>query len=535
MLLTTLLGTAALTAVAERTVDRLQTEARGIHLLWSEGRPDQDEILRLPFIHGGQVVLQWSEIEPAPGVFEFKALDRKIAFFARQGMWATIQINGNHKPAWLFARVPHIAERLHQQVQDDRGTLMFWHQEFQAAHLEMLRNLAAHLRTSPDRSHLLGIRMNFNAVGTEQTAMPEKYRNPEAWIRPPGVSIRDVPKYSAAVVEDYETKVVNAYVQNFSDWMLVLVRNLVSGDLLESLRPKFESGQLALFHTSSEVEPRTSATQRRYGLFFDYARTGKTVAYAEPWASAWGEHGGKTDVRWCSACQWNYWTLLFNLHCGVSFIGEYYINLHFALTGDHPRQMKNTPHPREQAEEFMAAYKWADAYAGRHNRPEESPGAWVAFRHNTEIKAKNTIGPKDGWSLDRFSGDYNFLAERLAGDGSIGIGPIGPVEQRYGAFARQFPAGSVARIRISEQFVESLGDSQASIRVIFFDDRARAAADVRIGETRVGRLDFHGSRRWEGAEFTIPSGVLAAAPENFQVSVPAGDVPLILHLIEVRR
>ncbi|MDB6114042.1 MAG: hypothetical protein JWQ62_987, partial [Lacunisphaera sp.] len=150
---------------APRPVDRLQTADRGIHLLWSEGRPDEEAILALPFIHGGQLTLQWAELEKKPDVFDFTGLDHKLAWFAGHGKSVTVQVNGNHKPAWLFDRVPHLAQKLHQQVQDEQGTLMFWHPDFEAAHLAMLRALAAHLRASPYRGSLLGIRMNFNAVG----------------------------------------------------------------------------------------------------------------------------------------------------------------------------------------------------------------------------------------------------------------------------------------------------------------------------------------------------------------------------------
>jgi hypothetical protein len=60
----------------------------------------------------------------------------------------------------------------------------------------------------------------------------------------------------------------------------------------------------------------------------DDARSGKTSAYAEPWASAWGHHGGLRDDRWCSPPQWMYWRLLNDLHCGVSYIAIYGSDLH---------------------------------------------------------------------------------------------------------------------------------------------------------------------------------------------------------------
>lgn len=73
----------------------------------------------------------------------------------------------------------------------------------------------------------------------------------------------------------------------------------VRNNLPEGLRPRFADRfareRLAWFHTSSEAEPRSSATERQYATFLEYSRSGKTVGYAEPWASAWGEHGGGLD------------------------------------------------------------------------------------------------------------------------------------------------------------------------------------------------------------------------------------------------
>ncbi len=520
---------------AERVVDRLQTEARGIHLLWADGKPDETEILKQPFVHGGQVVVQWADIEPQPGKFDFAPLDRKLAFLEGMGKWATVQVNGNLKPGWLFDAVPSVPLKFHQQVQDERGTLMFWHPRFIEAHLAMLRSLAGHLRASPFRSRLLGIRMNFNAVGTEQLHVPDAYRNPGAWKIPSGVSVAGVPVYSESVQQRYVTQTVETYKEEFSKWAVVFVRNLVDGDVLARIAPDLREGRLALFHTSSEVEPRTALTERRYGMFYDFARSGETVAYAEPWASAWGEHGGKNDVRWCSPCQWNYWTLLFNLHCGVSFIGEYYINLHFARTAEHPRRLKDTVQPRKQAEEFLEAYRWADSYAGRHNRPLETPGAWVAFRQNSEIKAKNSIGPRDGWALSRFAGDYNFLMERLEGDGSVGVGPIGPPEQRYGAFARKLPAGHEIRLKLNPEFRRVLSANDGTLRVIYLDDARRPDAAVCVGEHVVGDLSFAGSGRWELAEIPVGRAMWADAGDAWQIAIRSGSASLTLHLAEMRR
>lgn len=511
---------------AERTVDRLQREARGMYLLWASGRPGEEDILKLPFIRGGQIVVQWGALETGPGEYDFSAVDAALARLAAANLWTTIQINGNVKPAWLFSQVPFIPVQFDEQVKNREGTLMFWHPRFREAHLAMLAAFARHLRESPNHARLLGLRLNFNPVGTEHFNFPEKYRTPELWTVPPGVDPSTVVALTPELQETYQAEVVLAYERLFADWTTVFVRNNISDALREKYAAQFRAGRLAFFHTSGEVEPRALGTERQYGAFYDFCRSGATVGYSEPWASAWGEHGGILDSRWCSPEQWNYWTLLFNLHCGVSFIGEYYTNLYFAVTGRHGDNAVD-PHssgPRE----FMAAYRWGAEYAGLHNRPAESPGAWIAFRGNEVAKADNPKVPPARRKLSRFTGDYTWLAERLDGDGSIGIGPVGPPEQRYGAFARQYPAGGTARIRLDPEFLKSLA-GDVTVRVISLGS---GAATIRIGRTTVP-LSASGDA-WHTSEIRIAADQLQAAADA-PIEVRAGSQPLILHMIEVRR
>lgn len=516
----------AASAPTERTVDRLQREARGFYLLWGEGRPGAEEILKLPFIRGGQIVLQWGDIESGPDRYDFAAVDAALARLGARGLWTTIQINGNVKPSWLFKAVPYVPRQFDEQVRNREGTLMFWHPRFRGAHLAMLAAFARHLRSSPHQSRLLGLRLNFNPVGTEHFNFPPEYRTPDQWTVPEGVDRSTLVPFTPELQAIYEHEVVSTYERLFADWTTVFVRNNVNEALKQKYADQFKRGRLAWFHTSSELEPRAAGIERQYGAFHDDCRSGATVGYAEPWASAWGEHGGILDSRWCSPPQWNYWTLLFNLHCGVSFIGEYYTNLHYATAGKHGRESvdPNSAGPRE----FMAAYTWGAEYVGRHNRPAESPGAWVAFRENRAAKAVNPKVPAARRTLNRFTGDYTWLAERIGNDGSEGVGPVGPDEQRYGAFARRYPTGAGTRIRLDAQFVNSL-DGETVVRVIALND---APARVQIGSEG---FDLRASgARWRINEWRVPAARLQEG-SSFHVEVRVGNGPLTLHMIEVRR
>lgn len=526
LVLTGWLGLGAAPAV--RPIDRLQTEARGFYLLWSQGRPEAEQILDLPFVRGGQVVLQWADVEPAPGRYDFSGVDAGLARFAARRQWATLQINGNNKPAWLFTQVPFVREKLTVQVRDAGGTLMFWHPRYQAAHHGMLEALARHLAASPHRGALLGLRLNFNAIGTEHLHVPGALVAPEAWTASAGVDRAAAGAFTSEMHEAYVDRVVAAYDRWFADWTTVFVRNNLSPELRTRYADKFARGRLAWFHTSSEAEPRSAGTERQYGNFFDWSRSGQTVAYAEPWASAWGEHGGGPDPRWCSPAQWNYWTLLLNLHCGVSFIGEYYVNLRYAVSGQHGRDAPVPPDstgPRE----FMAAYEWGGDYVGRHNRPAESPGAWVAMRENKVVKADNARVSEAARQLTRFIGDYTWLAERVGEDGSVGVGPVGPAAQRYGAFARRYPAGTVARVRLDPEFVRSLRGT-VLVRIVALGD---GTAEVRVGGDGVTLRPR--AEEWSVLEFPVESAVWQRAGNAAQIEVHVRSGSLDLHLVEVRR
>lgn len=518
-----------------RSVDHLQTEARGFYVLWGEHARDADQLLALPFVRGGQVVVQWGEIEPASGQYDFTKLDAQLQAIATHKVWTTVQVNGNVKPAWLFDTVPSVPQKIDIQVRDPRGTLLFWAPSFQKAHLAMIAAVADHLRASPYRDRLLGVRLNFNAVGTEKTGVPAELRAPEHWTAPPGAPHEGIPPYTNAVRDAYEAQVIEAYRKGFADWLTVFVRNNIEDAVAQGFKADFQAGRLGLFHTSSEAEPRSSHTENQYGKFYDFCRTGRTVGYAEPWASAWGEHGGKDDARWCSPAQWIYWTLLLNLDCGVSFIGEYYTNLHYAFTGEHGAEHAGVDGtgPRE----FRAAYAWGADYVGRHNRPAESPGAWVAFRENHVVKADNGDAAPER-RLARFTGDYDWLMQRLP-DGSQGVGPVGPAEQRFGAFARLYAPGQSARLQLDPAFRQTL-EGTAFLRVTYFDapgdgpaGSVSLAADS--GTERLGDLPAQGSGRWQTADFPLSATALREAPDAWQVQVTAGDRPLTLHMVELRR
>lgn len=519
------------TAIVGKAQDR--DPRTGLYAIWYGEAADL--FLNQPYIRGGQIVLQWASVEPRQGSYDFSEIDAKLADFAQRGQFATLQINGNVKPAWLFDRVPYVNERLSVQVNDRRGTLMYWHPHHREAYLAMLRALSDHMLRSTRADRLLGIRMNLNALGTEHHHVPKEYCSPERWIVPNGATRSGLTAWTKQVDNAYVQAVVDTYIECFRHAIRIFVRNNISDETLQDYRTDFENGTLSWFHTSSEVEPRVTAGEMQYRRFHDYCRSGQTTAYAEPWASAWGHHGGQTDDRWCSPPQWNYWRLLFDLHCGVSYIALYSSDMRVAVEGKYHAQGVHLDDPGGVSQaEFAAAFRFAAKYAGYHASPETSPGAWVAFRENNIVRAANGI-PADRRKLSTFAGDYNFLMKRLRNDKTKGLDVvnIGPEEQRFGAWARVLPAGESMQLGLDPVFAASLANGDVVIRVVYLDE-ADGALHIRLPD-HIARQKLTGTGQWR--EFIVQgSGMtLAQNRSGEQIEIQANDAPIHLHMVEVQR
>jgi hypothetical protein len=494
--------------------------------------------LKLPYISAGQVVVQWADVEPQEGKYEFERITELIQPFQKIKRKVTLQINGFTKPSWLFEKVPSVSEKLHHSITNKEGTLMYWHPAFVKAYVDLLSSYAQFLKDHPDiRQSLLGIRLNFNAIGTEQTKIAPKYQDPKVWKTPKGVE-PGIP-WTEQVAEKYEETVIDAFVNLLSSQVFVFCRNNLDENILERKKDLFESGKLGFFHTSSEAEPRSSPTERQYKIFYDFCRSGKTLAYSESWATAWGFHGGEVDDRWCSPTQWNYWRLLFDLHCGVSWIAIYGSDLELAVTGKLilPGNLKKPAKPHDDGKdggdwksEYDNAFRFAAKYAGFHTIPEKSPGAWVAFRENHEVLAENRI-PSENRKLSFFTGDYDFLMSRNA-DSSRGIHNAGPEDQRYGAWARVLSKGETMSFGLEDRFAQSIADKPISVSVIALIPQGAKVTIDNAGTSY--DLSYSPSASWQRISTDLPSFKNLRDSHNSQLAIRA-DKEVTLHMIEVER
>ncbi len=480
-----------LAAVVLTAAEPSRPQGAGLYGVWISAERGASIDRLLPYLRGGQAVADWSEVEREEGRYDFSRLDEALAQQARQQRFCTIQINASGHPDYLYRRVPVLGKFVAGPVRaNPRGQLQYWHPDYVAAYDRLLRAFAAHFKASPHRAWILGVRLNWNALSTEHTDVPPEFRQPSVWLSPPGAKPHPVP-YSQAVRDEYQGRILATYLEAFPPEIRIFSRNnaLASEHLAPLLVPKVEQGKIGLFHTSTEMEPRGAGGERQYKTFLDYCRNGKSVCYAEPWADAEGHHGGKKDPRWCSPAQWNYWMLLANLHCGVSYVAVYGADLQ-----------------RAADPEFKAAFDLVDRYAGYHASPSASPGAWVAFREGDSMK-----------------GDYTFLMERVSGGAPVKN--AGPDGQRYGAWARKLGAKESMVLRLNPLFAASLAGKTCEVRVIYLDE-AGAPLLLEAGG-RTEKLPRGGTGRWITHTLRSPR-----EPGDIRISAVDGGT---LHWVEVIR
>jgi hypothetical protein len=188
---------------------------------------------------------------------------------------------------------------------------------------------------------------------------------------------------------------------------------------------------------------------------------------------------------------------------------------------------------RNYQKEFTETLRFADKYAGFHDQPARSPGAWVAFRENDTILAANDLSVEKR-KLRRLTGDYSFLMERLP-DNSYGKGitNIGPDEIRFGAWARMLPAKEPMKLRLNPEFLNSCKNSKISVRVTYYDAKG---TDFSIVLNNVPHLvTCEGQNKWNTRVIEIKDGIIKPDDKQSHISIQNGSEEICLHMVEVAR
>jgi len=77
--------------LAELISGSRQVSDAGLYAIWVPS-DKQAQVHALPYITGGQTVVQWRDVEPAQGVYDFSTIDERMRWFAERDQKATLQV-----------------------------------------------------------------------------------------------------------------------------------------------------------------------------------------------------------------------------------------------------------------------------------------------------------------------------------------------------------------------------------------------------------------------------------------------------------
>jgi hypothetical protein len=399
---------------------------KGIAMIWYGDQNKLDS--RNGIVTVGQIFFMWRWFEPTKDNYDFESLDRQLEAIHNKGMKTTIQINGNRHPDYIFQIVPFLdgvalPTQYNHTSEIGYGPPMYWHPTYKERYKKMIDTLAYHIKKSPWKDAVLGIRQSYNAVGTEHHYIPPEYREKGAWTFEAGVTEEGDFPWTKEIADAYKRWTIDMYLDAFDPpkdiHVFMRASAIAEGVASAEHIQMVEDGDLWIFHTSSEPQPRKGKVNQ-YQVFVDYAKTGKTCAFMESWGPA---RTGPGDDSWIKTKkpitkeQCNYWTLLVDLHCGATWPAMRPEDI------DYPS--------------FRGHFDFAAKYAGYSAAPRESPGAWIAFREG-----------------DNLAGDYTFLLTRATDDNSQPLYNVDDAPE--GLWARQIAAGEAMKLDLDSAFENSL-------------------------------------------------------------------------------
>jgi hypothetical protein len=471
---------------------------KGIAMIWYGAQNNLDS--RDSIVTVGQIFFMWRSFESTKDNYDFKNLDEQLRAIHNKGMKTTIQVNGNKHPDYIFQIVPYL-DGVALPTQDNHtseigyGPPMYWHPTYKERYKKLIDTLAYHIKNSPYKDAVLGIRQSYNAVGTEHHYIPPEYREKAAWTFEAGVSEEGDFPWTNAISDAYKRWTIDMYIDAFNPPgdINVFVRASAIGEEVASAEQiqMVDNGDLWIFHTSSEPQPRSGKVDQ-YQVFVDYAKTGKTYAFMESWGPARPEPGDNSWIKTDKPItkeQCNYWTLLVDLHCGATWPAM------------RPEDI-DEPAFREQ-------FEFAAKYAGYAAAPRETPGAWIAFREG-----------------DNMPGDYTFFMTRTADDNSR---PLYNVDDKpEGLWARQVAAGEYMELKLDSAFANSLNNNRNVKVSITYKDAGTGGFEAEVFGKKFSHA-LTGTDQW----LTCTKNFVVDKLTDMRIT--AVNNALILHRIEVER
>ena len=459
----------------------------GIYEVWGS----RSDVAKRSYIRGGQIVLDWSSVEPSRGHFDWAGLIAELNAYHAMHKPATVQINSTTKPAWVWNLVARCGTTQGQAIPQ------YWDPLYLTLQKELIGSLAHTLKAYPHRGTIALVRASPNAIGTELSLVP-----PGARCVAASDGRRVAASWSMAAQHAYYRSVMDLYRLALAPRIHVALRTEV---FTADGAPASWLGRhdAWLMGTASDVDP--NPTRDGFDVFArKWDDAGRTQAYFEPIS-----YVGKKNLA-----SWNYWRILMEIDKGVSYIAVY----------GNVLDMGSQP-------EFRAAFKFGNRYAGWQTKPGRAPGAFVALRQGSGRLAGN---------FDRFMRQLDPASTSIALDSGSGSHMIGPATQRFGRYAREVVGGTAKHamyFRMNGSFKRGIRGRAVRLNVWYLDS-GHGAFRIAWGRSASHRrtVQLQGTNRWRVATIRIRRAAFnGRLSHRSDVTLSAlGATTMVFHMVEVR-
>jgi hypothetical protein len=145
--------------------------------------PPQDEVLDDPNVDGVTVRLNWADLEPIEGQYDFSYLDTTLASVNAAGKKALLRImTQGGKPAWVTTAVKNAGGLFFSFTSKGKQTSIpvFWDPTFLAKKVAMIQALGAHLTNTPGLAIVVA---SFANASSEDWNVPHTSTDIAQWQR----------------------------------------------------------------------------------------------------------------------------------------------------------------------------------------------------------------------------------------------------------------------------------------------------------------------------------------------------------------
>ena len=482
-------------------------------------RPQDIHLLSRPYIQFGAINLEWKDIELKEGQYDWSAMDSLLKKYHELGKAVPIRIN-TPVPNWIFNYVANVGT--------SRGgnAPQYWDPRYLEILEKMIRNYAQHLGTSPYKSAVMSVRMQFNALNTEIVSFDANYLHGTAsadrtkWKFPPDGHLHK-PNLTPQLEGELMQKITEMYMTNFYKYGIPVTLRLPSEQQLtqrgfdgkkifdrwcENPLTRLLTTHYSLSLIGSEEanifrrrcrELGTAAFMEQFGsikplekgkgvMSREDLKRMRTIKYLE---------GEKVVSEELSKEQAVYWSMLMLLDWGGSYLSLYSRDLDWV----------------DQYPELPTVFEFVNRYAGYQATPEKSPGAWRVFGEFFSRNSKIPIEKNWGWYLTE---------ESLANTAAVNFS--GGSDNVVGVYARRF--NGPVKFILEPKFLASLS-GEAYISVVHLSSSEDSISID--GAVVIDSKPYAG--KWVKTRYSVSTETIS---KGFTIN-PKGHP--ILHLLEVTR